>query len=116
VKRFLFVAPFILALALARPARAYTVSCSDFVSLATSTDPQANGEAAGYVAGAIDFLAGLLCFVGSPQCQCVQNLVVTQANALSSAIVTHVDQCIAVDGTQAAFGSISRGAHDLCPF
>ncbi|HYC21899.1 MAG TPA: hypothetical protein VEI94_04315 [Candidatus Bathyarchaeia archaeon] len=116
MRRMLAIVTVVVALATARPALAYTFSCSDFASAFAGTDQNAQETAVGYIAGVTDFLAGLLCFVGSAQCQCVQNLVGGQPMMFAQAIVTHINQCVAVDGTQAAFGSISRGAKDLCPY
>jgi hypothetical protein len=114
--RMLAIVVVAIKIATARPALAYTLSCADVSSAFAGTDQRAQDSAVGYIAGVIDFLAGLLCFVGNPQCQCVQDVVATQPQPLAMAVVTHINQCVSVDGTQPAFGSISRAAKDLCPF
>jgi hypothetical protein len=114
----------VLALALAivlvaasmRPASAYNLSCDGLMTLLESDDPFERGIASGFLYGDVDFLAGLLCFVQNPQCNCVQNVVQGQTQTFASAVVDELLNCSLVDGSQAAFGSVSRAVRSLCPY
>jgi hypothetical protein len=116
MKRALLTISICGSLAAARPSFAYNMSCQDFVNFVLSNNQQLQGAAVGETTGTLDFLAGLLCFVGNAQCGCVQSLFPNQPMALANAVTSRVQQCISVDGSQAVFGSISRAAKDLCPY
>ena len=98
-------------------AHAYGMTCNEFAAAVTSGDAQLQGLAVGYVVGAIDYLAGLICFVGNSQCGCLQNLVKGNPSGVGNAVGTQVGNCITSgNGDQAAFGPVSRAARQSCPF
>jgi hypothetical protein len=113
---FALVVAVVLVTASVRPAAAYNVSCDGLAGLVLSDDQFERGIAGGFLFGDVDFLAGLLCFVQNPQCNCVQNVVQSQTQAFASAVANELINCESVDGSQAAFGSVSRAVRSLCPY
>jgi len=117
MKRVLVGAATLLMLLASRaPAQAYIVSCNDVAALIQSSVDSDQSLAVGYIFGNIDFLAGLLCFVGNPQCACVQSVALDRPSDVGQHVGQHLVECINFDGTQPAFGSVARATKDLCPY
>jgi len=111
------VASIALLFVIASPAGAYTVTCSALNRTVLSNDPFEQGIAPGYAFGVVDFLAGLQCFVRSPSCDCLQNVVRNDASAFGAASGVEIRACIARgEGNSPAFGAILRAVRQFCPW
>lgn len=116
MKRLVLIALLLVVIAPA-PARAYTASCSALYATVLSDDPFQNGISPGYAFGVADFLAGLQCFVGNPQCECLKNVVRNNAQAVGTAFGNEIRACISRgEGDTPAFGAMLRALRPFCPW
>ena len=107
----------LLILATPAPARAYTASCNQLIATVLSSDPFEQGISPGYAFGVADFLAGLQCYVRSPWCNCLQNVIVNNAQAVGSAFGTELRACVARgEGNSPGFGPMLRAIRQFCPW
>src|SRR4051794_7707166 len=83
-----------LLLLIAAPANAYIISNNTVRNYILNGSLEQQGEAIGHIYGVVDFLTGLQCFVGSPQCGCLSSMVQSQPSEFGTAYATLVQQQI----------------------
>lgn len=99
----------------ATTAHAYTLTCNEYRSLVLSGDPAAAYVTSGYASGAVDFYAGLACFVGQSNCECLQNVFVRQPSALGGEVARQISRYIANgNGNSSAWAPMVDAARVIC--
>ena len=115
--RYLLVLAVLVALLVPRTSEAYSLSCNDIAAGVRSGDDRLLYTAVGYGIGAVDFLAGLQCFVRAPQCNCVANLITNRPGDYGTAFGQEIVACInRGEGNTPGFGPALRAARQFCPF
>ncbi len=95
---------------------AYNRTCGQIRAGLNSPSSGEFNFAAGYPIGVIDELAGLLCYVGNSQCDCLRGLLSRDGASLGSAVARGIFECADRDPNEGAFGSVTRVAREFCPF
>lgn len=96
---------------------AYAFSCTEAANLVRFGDDSDTAVIAGYGIGAIDFLAGLQCFVRGSACNCLSNLVVSRPRDFGEAYGQELAACVnRGEGSSPTFGPALRAARRFCSF
>lgn len=109
----------VLALVLLVPsfAHSYAYTCDEAAFYAVNGTPQTQGSIVGHAFGVVDFLAGLQCFVGNPQCSCLSNLVTNRAGDFGGEYGRRLAQCVRNgQGDDPVFGVVLNAARVFCPW
>lgn len=108
-----------LALVLLVPslAHSYAYTCDEAAFYGVNGSPQTQGAIVGHAFGVVDFLAGLQCFVGNPQCSCLSNLITNRAGDFGGEYGRLLAKCIRDgQGADPVFGVVMRAARTFCPW
>ncbi len=108
-----------LALVLLVPSRAhsYAYTCDEAAFYGANGSPSTQGAIVGHAFGVVDFLAGLQCFVGNPQCSCLSNLVSDRPGDFGGEYGRQLAQCVRNgQGSDPVFGVVLRAARTFCPW
>lgn len=106
-----------LALMISVPSIAYpyAYTCSEAAFYGVNGTPQTQGAIVGHAFGVVDFLAGLQCYVGNPQCSCLANLITNRAGDFGGEYGRLLAQCIRNgEGDSPVFGVVLRAARTFC--
>lgn len=94
-------------------ASAYSFTCNQVIA-AANAGQLTQGAVVGYAWGSADVLAGLLCLVGSPKCDCLSNIVDRYNEDFAREFANEILACRNDDGNQPAFGPAMRAAQRVC--
>lgn len=105
-----------LAILLVSPLRAdaFFLSCGTAAAAILNGTAQQQGLAIGHGTGTIDMLTALSCFVGRPNCECLDRLLIDSPSAYSEAIGQELASCAVRSPNDSAVGPALRAAARLC--
>ncbi len=110
IRRAILIAAFLVMPSMAQ---AYSFTCNQVVA-AANAGLLTQGAVVGYAWGAADVLAGLLCFVNSPRCGCLSNIVAQRNEEFARAFANQIIDCRNRNGNDPAFGPAMRAAQSVC--